>query len=461
MLNGSYDIRIIALILIIAIVEIIVYVSNAKKWQEKLVIILLLGGTTIYSGIGISMPSVDKSYILIFALFLLFEGFGLHLGHHIFKEKEEQQLDYISYISNSKYLISAMAIIYWIITLILLVYPENHLSSLFSIRLDITGVIESRISKRTNLVVYTLGLLSKIISPFYCIYLSKQRKSKIIILLLLEAYINTAIDGYIGRTAIMMLLVEVILILLLINSSEKNRKKKYKITLGKHDLTRTGKDKSENQKNTGRVKQALVVFAVGFVIAIPFLVSYQFTRHGQSYSGTGFMDSFFLLFDSEINYPKYYSTCESLTGNVISPIDYAYWFLTLPIPKELFSLPSATTITYSFSSMVRGISFGQQGFSVLLTSLMGEGILLWGKSFCLIHALFLGTVWGAINSFLTKHRELFVFQILFIARTLNMVRGGTQGSMATIINGIIPFVVICYVIFNISTSKSKRNGAPI
>ena len=92
---------------------------------------------------------------------------------------------------------------------------------------------------------------------------------------------------------------------------------------------------------------------------------------------------------------------------------------------------------------------------------MGEGILLWGKSFCLIHALFLGTVWGAINSFLTKHRELFVFQILFIARTLNMVRGGTQGSMATIINGIIPFVVICYVIFNISTSKSKRNGAPI
>ena len=460
MLSGSYDIRIIAVILIIAIAEIIVFVSNAKKWQEKIVIILLLGGTTIYSGIGISMPSVDKTYILIFTLFIFFEGIGLHFGHRLFKEKEEEQRDYISFISSSKNLIVAMAVTYWLITLILLVYPENHLGSLFSIRLDITGVIESRISKRTNIVVYVLGLFSKIISPFYCIYLSKQRKIKIIILLLLETYINTAIDGYIGRTALMMLLVEVILILLLINNSRETSARRFRITFGKHDFTHSN-DKSENQKNTGRVKQALVIFAIGFVVAIPFLVSYQFTRHGQSYSGTSFIDSFFLLFDSEINDPKFYATCESLTGDVINPLEYAYWFVTLPIPKELFSLPSATTITYSFSSSVRGISFGQQGFSVLLTSLLGEGILLWGKSFCIIHALFLSIVWGGINSFLTKHKELFVFQILFIARTLNMVRGGTQGSMATIINGIVPFVIICYVIYNFSISKSRRNGAHV
>lgn len=453
MLNNNYEMNIIIIILLIALVSILFFVSKAKKWQEKIVIIFLLGGTAIYGGIGISMTSVDNSYILSFASFIICEGVGLMLGHKMFETDLIDRRNFITDIASSKDLISFFAIIYWLIILILLVYPTNHIKDLFSIRIDLNGVIASRIAKRSDVVLYVLGLLSKIASPFYCIFLSKQRNKIIIVFLLLEAYINTAIDGYIGRTAIMMLLIEVILVTFLINNAEKSYKKHIIFNLPRIKTVRKGSD--INTQNTYRIKKAILIFLIGFIVAIPFLVSYQYSRQGKSYVGGGFTEAFLFLADSEINYPQYYEACENLKGQVISPLEYLYWFITLPIPKELFSLPGTTSITYTFSSIIRGISFGETGFSVLLTSLLGEGIMIWGKHLCFIHGIFIGLVWGAINSFLTENKELYLYQILFIARTLNMVRGGTQGSISTIINGIIPFVVICFVTSNIAKSLSR------
>lgn len=452
MMNITYEMPIFYLILVLGIAITIYFTSKAEEWQSKLINAFLLVGTTVYSGLGISSRSVDNSYIVFFILFLVFEGMGLKIGESVMRQKgESHHSNAIEIIASTSILITTLAILYWGIIVFLLVYPDNHLGSLFSVRLDISGVFENRIAKRTNSIVYMLGLVSMLILPFYSMYLAKQSKAKIVCLLFLETYLKTVTDGYIGRTSLMVLIVEIVIILMIINTTQ-DRRKRVIFRFGNIKIG-NNKNSEEPRESNKRLNRALVIVIVGFIIAIPFLASYQFTRQGKTFNETGFLGAFKVLLDSEINYPMHYAQAEYLIGSVITPLEYLYWLITLPIPKEIISLPSAISINTEFSSILTGIGYGGRGFSISLVSLMGEGILLWGKYFCFFHGFTLGFLWGVMNGYLSRHKELLIFQIIFIAKTLNMVRGGSQGSIAAMGNSIIPFIIVVYVVHNISKHK--------
>ena len=449
----NYDVRIILGIIVVSIFIISFFFKFAKNWQESLLVLFLLGGTTVYSGIGIAQDVVDKTYIPIFFIFMIFEGIGLFLGFKVFKPKGEPT-DIFTPLARSNKIMNAAAILYWAIIVFLLVYPTNHLFDFFtfSIKTDISGVFETRAAKRTNSIVYVLGLFSTILSVFYYMFLASKTKKIIIPLLLLEDYCFTVTNGYIGRTELMMLLIRITLVLIIFDPIRYNVNHSVKKELDDRN------DHNEKASNTDRNKLRRLLFLflfllVGFFLFVPFLVSYQFTRKGGEYTETGYLAYLQFIFENEVFYPIFYENTESLKGIIITPLQYLYWFLTLPFPKELVSLPKSIAINNIVSEELTGVLMGESNYVILLISLLGEGILLWGKYLCFIHGLFVGFVWGSIGSYISRYKELVIFQIFFITKTFNMIRGGSQGSISFMVNCFIPFFVISFVLYNLFYKK--------
>lgn len=452
----NYDVRIILGILVVSILVIFFFFKFAKNWQESLLVLFLLGGTTVYSGIGIAQDAVDKTYIPIFFIFMIFEGIGLFLGFKVFRPKEEPT-SFFTPLARSNKIMNAIAILYWGIIVIFLVYPTNHLLDFFtfSVKTDISGVFETRAAKRTNSIVYVLGLLSTMLSVFYYMFLASKSKRVIISLLLLEDYCFIITNGYIGRTELMMLLIRIILVLVIFAPIQFNVDHSIK----KEQDDRNDQGDSDNEaSNTEKNKLRRLLFLSlilmgGFFLFVPFLVSYQFTRKGIDYAETDYLASLQFIFENEVYYPIFYETTESLKGFIITPLQYLYWFLTLPIPKELVSLPKSIAINNIVSEELTGIFMGESNYVILLISLLGEGILLWGKYLCFIHGLFIGFVWGSIGSCISRYKELVIFQIFFITKTFNMIRGGSQGSISFMVNCFIPFFVISFVSYTLFYKK--------
>ena len=118
---SNYDMTVFYFVLILGIVVSIVFIKKTKEWQNKMIYAFLIGGTTIYSGLGIAAISVDNSYIMVFLLFIIFEGIGLSFGFRTLRNKKESpRTDAIEKISNSNLFINAIAIAYWLIIIVLL-----------------------------------------------------------------------------------------------------------------------------------------------------------------------------------------------------------------------------------------------------------------------------------------------------------------------------------------------------
>lgn len=463
-MGSYYELKVILLILILASIITVITLRKAKTWQEKAQTLLLLFGTTIYSGLGIANNDVDNSYIVPFLFFLVAMAFGIIAGYRVFEPKtdfedrlERRQTSLDRFINN-KTLINAFAIIFWIIVLARLVYPVNCLPNLFSFSVDIHGVFENHIAQRSNMITYILSFLSLIMFPGYCVFLFSQKPWMIVVLLALQQYLDAVTDGYIGRTAIIVLIVQCIFVLTSKSTIRKGEKRHNMVNRSKCAVHNESSSQKEINKHW---KKTIFICCVTFVALMPFFFDYISIRTGAGTSSGSFIEKCLSLIESEIYYPMHYARTESLVHEVITPLQYLYWFITLPIPKQLISfLPTAIALNFKYSSIISGRAYASSGYSVSLVSLLGEGFLLWGRTFAFFHGLFIGFVWGGVCAYCHRYRKLEIYQIWIIAKTLNLVRGGSQGSISSVINTLIPFLLMVLILGSfIKTGRAKRNSS--
>lgn len=191
-------------------------------------------------------------------------------------------------------------------------------------------------------------------------------------------------------------------------------------------------------------KKHFIMIGVSIIASLPLLASYQFSRLGANVGDISFADSLRVL-SSEISFPKYYAVARDI-ADIVSPGKYFLWFLVLPIP--FFSDKSSVSLLVNrvFSEYVLGIEYGAKGYYVLLPSILGEAIIIYNEYFYWIHAIFLAVLVGSLCKLLWNNRELGVLNLYFSARIVAIGRGGSQGFFGLVINSLIVYLLIKYMV---------------
>jgi hypothetical protein len=198
-----------------------------------------------------------------------------------------------------------------------------------------------------------------------------------------------------------------------------------------------------------------IIIAVGFILSIPSLLSYQYSRIGFTVQKLTFGEAASELMGIELQFPRNYPIAVAVSESV-SVFKYYLWFILLPIPS--FVLPNKGEITILlnrvFSSSVLGLNYGDAGYYGLVPSIMGEAFLIYGQYFFWVHGIFLAVMLAMICKFLEKISELNVFNLYIAINTIAIARGGTQGFFGMVINSLVFYLVFRWIVI---TYKKRRS----
>jgi hypothetical protein len=466
---GEFVLSTAMLISIFCVVIVLISLKYARTGIEKLYIIFLSLFTLIYSGLGIAFETVNDKYILSFFLFLLFIIIGLNLGFRVFNIRTELKL--ITSLSNhNSILIKLCTFTYWGIIIFRLIYPVNKISSLLNLSISVTDVFINQIGARTNMTTYLLGIILLVIRPLYYIYLFRM-KSKILpsILIFLELYISIAVNGYMGRSGMIVNGLLILFIYIYKNESyewsytvrEKLRmrfvfsKKKIKVVIPKLKFKNRVIYNVLDQSVYKKSMKIFILMACVLMLIMPLLFDFQNYRLGAEISDANAVSKVNSLLEIELGFPKLYDEAEQLSEDVLFP-EYFKWLFTLVIPKQILPVSNILLINYELSSYIHGIEYGQPGFYVYLPSILGEGIMLYGWTFSFVHGLVLGFIAGLFCSFYQKSKALSLWNIFILFQLPLMPRGGSQGTISMFINASI-ILVLFYILEVFRVRNSKRD----
>lgn len=402
-------------LVLIALTAIIVLIVNKLGFQSysKLCVYFFIFGFFLYSGVGICVENISKLYLIQYFLFSLFFCLAFKLSNRILviqKIKERKQVFQPEFYS-------FCAFVFWAIMLIRVVYPVNRLPYLLNPTISLIGVFNRTTE---SAVLSLLNMLLILLRPVYYIYLYKRASmTKTIVLLSLETYLNTVIGGYIARSGLIAQILFVIL-----SAMSKRAKENNFIN-------------DENRKFFGKVKRVLIALFVVFLLTMPILYEFQFSRLGVSSSSSlSAYDKIDGLLKTEFSFPKMYPFCSDFHNCLFFP-RFLVYVLTLPIPSVLFNVPNRLLLNQEYSIALTGIAYGEGGFSILLPGLLGEGIIFFGDSFAFIFGGVLGLLLGLIFTYFEKYKEFRIWSIYLCIQVLLMCRGGSQSAIAIFINGSV------------------------
>lgn len=399
----------------------------------KLAVYFFLIGYLIWSGIGIAYPDVDNGYMIQYAAFMLLFIIGAYVGGKFtnrLKIKPKKICCETPYVQLG-------AFVFWGLMLFKLVYPVNHIPDLFGIKLSIVDVFAKKDS--ITFLTYLANTLLVLLRPIYYFYLYKKCSAKKIVLLLVaEVYIGVAINGYISRSG---LLSQALFIIFAVVAKKS----------GSIKMETVAKKTAYILKSYRKV---IVIMGIACVLMIPLLFEYQYYRLGvRSNAALSIMDKVDALADIEFGFPKLIGYCEQFFVWTNS-IDYMKWFVTLVIPKKIINVPDILLINTELSTLVSGISYGTSGFSMFLPGLLGEGIMLYGPYFAWVHGLFLGVVIGVVIGIYSRYKDMQIWVVYLLINTALMCRGGSQGTIAILVNGSV--LVFFSSIFDSCKFRWKR-----
>ncbi len=449
---GNFNYFVAILIVILSYIVTKIFLHYSRTGLEKLCLIFLSIFTVIYSGLGISFRSVDKIYLFSFFAFFVFLLSGLCLGFRMLNIKKEFR--FINSLTGKNSIITnIVAIVYWLILIVRLVYPVNKFMKLLNPSISVIDVFSNQIASRENMIVYLLGILILLIRPVYYIFLIKM-KSNILpsLLIFLEIYIGVAINGYMGRSgAIVNVLLMILVFVYKRGYSEdkaENRMKYTKFKLfPKIVLLKSRKRKIVNLKDENSyliAKRVFTIIAIVVILMAPLLFEYQYYRLGAHNQTTSIIDKINGLMEIEFSFPKLYNYA-SISSENHSPIEYFKWLVTLIVPKQLLPVGEVILINYKFSSSILGIEYGEPGFYVFLPSVLGEAIMLYGNYLVFIHGFILGIIIGAFLSFYQKSKSLLLWNIYVVCQLIFMPRGGSQGTISLFINGSLLLFLFAFI----------------
>ena len=415
-------------LLFIVISTIVAYfiVAKGMRSKQKILLLFCIIFLCLYSGIGGALKDVNPDYtffyigfILIFAATVRFSSFSVNYS------KDSATLG--SFIDRHA---GKLIILYFLIKLTLLIYPECKLFNLISPPPPMLSGFDFE-SEGDN---YSGGALASIIylvrgfvKPFFFLGLYKYRNktSKILFFLFFDLYIGYCSSGYVGRGTILQNAI-IAFFTMYANMGKKERK-------------------------------ILVISACSVMPLVIFgFYRYSLVRMGTDVSGESISQAVEIVFGQEITYPRHFNTYINFKGNHI--VDYLLWFVLLPLPGFLKFGYGNYFLNREFSTEMLGLDAGNTSFFVLLPGVVGESIYVFGPYLYWIHAVILGIfVKFVVKTFTSNEVFTYLYFLYIVTFSFMLARAGTISVYPTTLKGCIILVIVFYFV-NRSSKIKRRHG---
>lgn len=220
-------------------------------------------------------------------------------------------------------------------------------------------------------------------------------------------------------------------------------------------LTAYDKD-SQSFKITFRF---VLAAAILLLFCLPLLSAFETYRLNGELSIASLSDSINHILERETGIARYIPTADACGRfDVISGIDYILWLIFLPVPSALWPGKPTLGINTIFSSMVLGVGPGQPGYYVLLPTVLGESLAVWGPSFYWMTGLLVGGIAGIVIGRIKVVPSLRLYSLYYSGAALVFARGGSQSLLGIIVNGSISLILL-FVIFQMV--RNARNASRI
>jgi hypothetical protein len=157
-----------------------------------------------------------------------------------------------------------------------------------------------------------------------------------------------------------------------------------------------------------------------------------------------FVTSINKLIEIELTFPKYYERITSLKE--LSPLVYILYVLFLPFPSIIWPGKPTIFINDTFTYMMLGLVKGSPKYYVILPSILGESMLIFGSNFYWIHAIILGVIIGFIWRVLSINKYFMFINIYYGIQLITIGRGGSQSWIPDAINGLIPLLFWTFIL---------------
>jgi len=440
------DINYAALILMVVINCGLILITYRKIPQNTSQVYYLFSiiSIFIFSGFGISYNEIGQEFLVEYIIFSSVFTITFYIAIRSTKKKNKKSFISDKFINSIKIDITndkrknnnfyvICTVLFYLTFFIFLVVPEVRISQLWNPpNSTVIGGYERINLTQNNVILDIATMFRTLLLPFFMVYLydlkNRGKNSKIFLLVMLWIYLYFLSQIYISRYEMIVLLV----FLFVLITSKKNN----------------GFRISKNQ---------LIIIAFVFVLSIPALLSYQYSRSGFALQNLTFGQACSELMGIELQFPRFYPSTVALSDKV-SLIKYILWFILLPIPS--FLLPSKGDITILinrvFSSYILGLDYGNAGYYGLLPSILGEAILIYNQYFFWIHAIFLAIMLAKLCKILEKIPELGVLNLYFAINVFTIPRGGTQGYFGMVINSLVFYIFFRWIVIGYKKRKKRR-----
>lgn len=381
-----------------------------RSYQERIFLACGILTVYLYSGVGASLPDVPGVYSLYYGVFITLLVMSFVVGARAVPPRLEFN-GIQRFVESHPKLLKRIAIIYIAFCLVPLMYPEFKLLRLINPPLpDIRTYFYSIVEQRSGGAVLALhSQIKMLFFPVFLIALSSFKHKRIAIPLGLSIllYIQYCTNAYIGRYEILQYTFACLLSLYL----QRQITPRFLFLFGG-------------------------VFMVGFIVFYGYYTQIRLgvlSSPGQSVS---FGEAFADFVSSEFNYPEHFATILE-GGRQVDLWRYFTWIITLPIPKALIGTGVSLRLNYDIAEYLFGASVGQGGAYVVLVSVVGESVFIFGRYFFWVHAVLLGLFFGFICGLFRKTPGL-QSNFAYLASVLLLLgRGGVSSVIPPIVNGFL------------------------
>ena len=410
--------------------------------------IFSIAGISVYSGVSTVIENLCDNYFIPYLLFLTIYTFSFIIAINYSLERKYESIilskkslkvmqeEYLYSRDNSPYFIPDTILklslfsffAYYIIELI---YPEMRLLQIFHPSSNIDNIFARRDELRGNALYqafYYLNMMSFVLVFIYAYKKFRQRKWWVpIVIFGLWYYLQIVVLGYFSRNEMLIIVLYLVLMF-------DNRKRNELIIS----------------------KRLIVLGVLGFILIVPFLNSYELIRMGGKVDNKGVIESIVELFTKEATYGKYYDFCASYDDQSLI-IKYFVWLITLPLPSAIFGKIKSFGLGVNtlFTEAYTGIKRGSYNYSVILPSIFGEALLIYGRYFYWIHAGFLGLFFGWFCKRIEKNSDFTLLNLYFAVLLFLLGRGGSGAVIPNMINYMVFFWLVNKLIRVIKSEKEN------
>lgn len=389
--------------------------------EQRLILIGLLGGFLVYSGVGTTYDDVPPYLMLsYFAMSLAMMG-GFALGKLAFGRVGEivgaKSVNLFDNIDTRLFAYSFIAAIVFI-KLLNLVYPEYKLDLLFRPPPpDIASWFNARFEANETVLEKVIRYFEILITPFVYVALYFLRRNLLLLIGVLFAirYMEYVDVAYIARGTA----VSDMLIITLITWQERKHWRPFLV--------------------------------IGALVSLPIFLyllgQYSVVRMGGYYQGSGVFDGALNVLREETSFLSQGGALVIESGQRVDMQSYLLWIATLPVPDFLKEGVPVALVNYEIATLILGKQPGDPGFYVTLSSLLAESYYLFGPAFFWVHGMFCGFLAGLFARICERvpyFRILAIYVAVLFLHNLN--RGGIASIMPELTNGFLAFYLFLFVI---------------